>query len=248
MARLFHIPISPWSEKARWALDHHRVAHERVGYLPLVGEARLRFLMRKLSGRLSVPVFEDRGAWYTDSFDIAMHAEKIGSGPRLIPPGLEGDVEAWNRRSEELMAAARGRMLLATENDPRLALKVLPPGVPAALRPLLVPLAKKGLTAFIDKYDMRAGAGSHERVMSEVLAALEAALRGGRRYLLGDALSYADITMAAALQGVSPVDKRYMPVGPGGRAAWTHKELADKHAGLLAWRDALYAEHRRAGP
>ena len=70
--------------------------------VPLLGEAKLRLLMRKPTGRVTVPVLEDRGAWYTDSFDIALHADTIGSSPRLIPPGQEGDVEAWNLRSARL--------------------------------------------------------------------------------------------------------------------------------------------------
>jgi glutathione S-transferase len=245
MARLFHIPFSPWSEKARWALDHHRIAYELVEHIPLVGEARLRILMRKPTGRVTVPVLEDRGAWYTDSFDIALHADTVGAGPRLIPPGQEGDVEAWNLRSEEALAAGRAMLMLKSANDPEAARNAIPPGVPAALQPLLLPVARKGIDAFIAKYRMRDGAGSHERVLGEALEALEAALRGGRRYLLGDALSYADIAMAAAIQVVSPVDERFMAIGPGGRAAWTQTALAEKHAGLLAWRDALYAQHRR---
>lgn len=245
MARLFYLPYSPWSEKARWALDHHRIAYEKVEHVPLLGEAKLRLLMRKPTGRVTVPVLEDRGTWYTDSFDIALHADTLGSSPRLIPPGQEGDVEAWNLRSEEALAAGRALLILKSANDPEMARGGLPPGVPAALQPLLLPVAKKGLEAFIAKYRMRDNAGSHEQVLGDALAALEAALRGGRRYLLGDRLSYADITMALVLQPVSPVDERFMAIGPGGRAAWTQPALAEKYAGLLAWRDALYAEHRK---
>ena len=76
---------------------------------------------------------------------------------------------------------------------------------------------------------------------------LEQAL-DGRPYLLGDAFSYADIAMALTLQQVHPVDPRYIVrmegLGPSGMNV---PELATRHAGLLAWRDALYARHRRPG-
>lgn len=244
MARLYHLPYSPWSEKARWALDHRHVPYEAVEHLPLLGDLRLRILLRKPTGRVTVPLLEDGGVWYEGSLEIARHADAVGSGPRLFPAGREVEVEAWSRLSEEALTAARGVMVLRQAEDPRLALEALPPGVPASVKPLLAPAARLGMQAFIAKYRMRDAAASHPRVLARALEDLARALEGGRRYLVGDAFTYADIAMAVTLQMVSPVDERYMALGPGGREGWTSPELAARFAGLLRWRDGLYAEHR----
>jgi glutathione S-transferase len=65
----------------------------------------------------------------------------------------------------------------------------------------------------------------------------------GRKYIL-DGFSFADIAMAATLQMVRPVADNYLAIGPATRDAWTDPELSERFADLLAWRDALYREHR----
>jgi len=243
--RLYALPYSPWSEKARWALDHHRIAYEEVEHLLFVGDLRLRLLLKKPTGRVTVPLLDDHGVFFTDSLDIARHADEIGSGSRLFPAGREAEVEAWNRKSEDTMSALRAQMVLGLADDPRAAKAAIPPAVPEALKPLLVPIAQRVMGQFAAKYRMRDGAEKHAATAEEGLDALRAALAGGKKYLLGDALSYADITMAIVLQGVSPVDERFMPAGPGGREGWSRPELAARYPDLIAWRDELYTKHRR---
>ena len=34
--RLVFLSISPWSERARWALDHHGIDYELVAHVPLL--------------------------------------------------------------------------------------------------------------------------------------------------------------------------------------------------------------------
>jgi glutathione S-transferase len=242
MIELTALPFSPWSEKARWALDHHRIDYRYNEYIPILGELKLRIAMRRPSGLVTVPVLHDGAAWLTDSFEIARYADRVGRGPRLFPGDKLAEVAEWNRRSEAALAAGRALAVLASAADPDMALAVLPPGVPSALKPLLSPIARKGMEIFIAKHRMREGAGSHAAVLERELDALSSAL-SGRRYLLGDTLSYADIAMAVVLQVVSPVDARYMPKLPGIRAL--PGELEHRYADLIAWRDQLYAQHRR---
>ncbi|ATB28372.1 glutathione S-transferase family protein [Melittangium boletus] len=241
--RLFGIPFSPWTEKARWALDHHRLDYTFQEHGPVLGELRLRALMRQPTGRVTVPVLEaDR--WYKDSFEIARHADGLGGGPRLFPQAHLDEIAAWNTRSEVALAAGRAMFLLGSMDQPRFLDTVLPPGVPAGIRPLLRPLVRRGMESLIHKYKMREDAGRHEDVLTSALDALAAAVSPERPYLLG-AFSYADIAMAVTLQGVSPVDEAFMSAGLGGREAWSQPRLAERYAGLLQWRDALYAKHRR---
>ncbi|MRG95699.1 glutathione S-transferase family protein [Polyangium spumosum] len=244
--RLYGIPFSPWSEKARWALDHHRIAYEKVDHQLLVGDIRLRILLRKPTGRVTVPVLDDRGVLFTDSFDIARHADSIGAGPKLFPAGREAEIEAWNRRSEAGLAALRAAMILRVLDEPAAAKAMLPKGIPDVVEPLLLLVGRRVMELFAAKYEMRKGAASHRAVVEENLDALEEALAGGRKYLIGDTFSYADITMALLLQMVRPVDKRFMSVGPGGREGWSNPDLAERYAALLAWRDELYEKHRKS--
>jgi glutathione S-transferase len=37
MIELVAVPYSPWSEKARWALDHHALPYRETAYQPLIG-------------------------------------------------------------------------------------------------------------------------------------------------------------------------------------------------------------------
>ena len=135
-------------------------------------------------------------------------------------------------------------LMLAQASDPELALAFLPPAVPSALKRLLLPVARKGVAAFISKYRMRENADLHESILLRELDRLFAAL-AGRQYLIGDTLSYADIAMALVLQMISPVDKRYMAALPGIRQTTTPTELQRRYASLITWRDNLYAQHRR---
>jgi glutathione S-transferase len=247
MTRLIALPYSPWSEKARWALDHHRIDYKYSEHAPLVGDLRLRVLLRKPKGRVTVPALEDGGRWYTDSLEIAKHADRIGAGSRLFPGDKLGAIEAWNKKSEEVLTAGRSMMILQSIESPEAVAASLPPGVPAPLKPLLMPVAKKFLQAFAAKYNMREGAGSHEGTVTGVFDDLRAGLAGGKKYLVGDQLSYADIAMAVVFQFVSPVDERYMAIGPGGREGWSNRELLERYGDLVAWRDELYSKHRKRG-
>lgn len=248
MLVLTAIAFSPWSEKARWALDHHRVNYREAPFRPVFGELELRLRMRRPFGRITVPVLRDGRRWLTDSYAIARHAESIGKGTPLFPNDALAEISAWNQRSEAALAAGRAILMRSWASTPELALAALPAGTPAALQPLLQRLGQKRLEAFMAKYDIRAGDFSHEQVLTAELDALAKAL-SGRRYLVGDAFSYADITMALTLQQVSPVDPRYIPRMAGLGPAGMHIDsFARRHADLIAWRDALYAQHRRPAP
>lgn len=242
-ARLISLSYSPWSEKATWALDHHRVEYARTEYLPMLGEPALRIAMRRLTGRVSVPVLLDGDAVLDDSIDIARHAERVGAGAPLFPVGREAAVREWNARSEAALASARTLVLAKTAASEAARREALPRPLRSAL---LMPLASQGVAYLTRKYAAPVEALAAERAkIRAALLALRAAL-GGRRHLLGDDLSYADIAMAVVLQAVAPVDDRYIRLQPATRLCWTDDELARDAKDLVEWRDALYDAHRRA--
>ncbi len=90
---------------------------------------------------------------------------------------------------------------------------------------------------------------SAEATIRESLGQLRKALDGkpeGAAYVEGDAFTFADIAMAQAVNGISPVDGSFMNIPPGTRACFTHEAIRQEFADLVQWRDGLYARHRRA--
>lgn len=246
MIRFVSLAISPWSEKARFALLHHRIDFHEEKYIPFIGEPLLRLRLHKWSGRVTVPVLHDGTRWYTDSFDIARYAESHGSGAPLIPESKLSAVREWNQRSEVALAACRALLMATLGRDPAITMAVLPQGLPQLLLPAILPLARLGNQLFARKYDIEdAQIEAYRTTVWQSLTELESALSVKKDYLLGE-FSYADIAMAVLLQAVRPVDRRFVASLPGtGRGDRSlDPELVRRFAGLLEWRDRLYARHR----
>lgn len=239
-------PLSLWSEKARWALDHHEVAYVEKSYTPLLGAPALRWKMRRLRGRLSVPVLLDpSGAVWTQPLEIARYAESTGGGDPLFRRGQEAAIARWSSRSDEAMRASRGLVRDRVADDREAQRELLAGVVPRGLAGLLEPTASLALRFFQRRYRMREpDEATHRARLHMILVELRAAL-GGRRFLVGDALSYCDIAMASALLGVEPGDSPHLRFGPATRRSSTDLELAGEFTDLLGWRDQIYAEHRR---
>lgn len=242
--RLVILKISPWTERARWALDHHRIAYETIEHTPLLGERRLRRLVGAGKKRATVPVLLAGDQVLTESWDIALYADREGKGAKLIPPDREAEIRGWNDRADETMASGRGRVIGEVLKSPEALDEGLPPNVPGWIRPLLRPLGRQGMRWFARKYGLELESSPTQlATLRSTLEALRAAISRSPPYMLGS-FSYADIVMATCLQGVSPVSSRYIPLGPAMRRVWTHDEVAAEFADLVAWRDQLYERHR----
>lgn len=241
--RLIGLAYSPWTEKARFALDHHRILYRYHEHLPMLGEPLLRLASGKLVGPVSVPLLLHDGRAIGDSFEIARYAERIGEGAPLLPSARLGELRAWDDESQAVMAAGRARVIERTLASPDALAEGLPPFIPPALRGASRGVAALGARYLGHKYGGVGGEAACAR-MTESLEKLERAIRKGR-YLLGSP-SFADVSMAAALQFVSPLADRWIPLGPATRAAWTEPALAERFADLVAWRDAFYEAHRPA--
>jgi glutathione S-transferase len=243
--RLVVLPVSPWSERARWALDHHRLAHEEIEHVPFLGELRLR----RLAGpgrQATVPILIADDRTITDSWDIARYADRAGRGEPLIPEGREADVRSWNELSDATKRAGRALLMAAMLESPAALDEGFPPPVPRAIRPLLRPVARFGSRWFGRKYGLRFDeAPAQMAVLRATFTKVREALAKGSPYLLGGAFSYADIVMATCLQAVKPVDNRYIALGPATRQVWTRDDLAEEFSDLIAWRDGLYEKHRK---
>lgn len=240
---LVGLPYSPWSEKARWALDLRRVPYRWRTYSPILGEPELRVALRRPLGTVSVPVlFPEGGRAIDDSLAIARFADARGEGPSLFPP--EHDVGAWVARSERALAAGRARSLVRMLLDDE-ALAEMVPRPMRALGPVAVAIGRAGVARTLRKYGgHRARPAEHEAALACELDALRAALAGkGPKGLIFGALTFADVAMAQALAFVRPPPFG-LRLGAASRRSFTDPELAERYADLLEWRDALYEAHR----
>ena len=70
--KLVTLSVSPWSERARWALDHHGLVYEVVPHMPILGERRLRRIVGPDKPRATVPVLFAGSEVLTESWDIAV--------------------------------------------------------------------------------------------------------------------------------------------------------------------------------
>ncbi len=243
MRTLHGIGYSGWTEKARWALDHHRVPYRYREHLPMLGEPLLRWRTPR-GVHPSVPMLIDEAGTTTGSLAIAKRAESLGSGEPLFPPGATESIARWEELGDKVLQVARANVVQRLLHHRQAQAESLPGFLPAWLRGLMAPTAKLGARYIASKHRAPADVDAAiQRTAVPALEQLRTAL-GGRPYL-EDRFTYADINAAVMLQFVQPVDDRYLPLGPGTREIWPQGELAGRFPDLLEWRDAVYAKHRK---
>src|SRR5690606_20608746 len=232
--------FSPWTQKARWALEYCEVAHRYEEYIPGLGEPWLRWRMRQPSGVVSVPVARAGRRWLRDSWEIANHAAVACGDDRLGPMH---EVAAWNTLGEAALAEGRTRVVRAIARDQAAQAASLPPFIPAPLQPLMRPIAGLTVRRLDRKYAPRLVPGSLRTALQETRRALED--RGGD-CLLGR-FSYADIAMIVVLECVAPVARTRPPMLEAVRRHWHDAALAAEFADLLEWRGRLLSVPGVAG-
>ena len=237
---LIGMPYSPWTERARWALDHHRLSFNFLAHEPVMGELSLRLRTRRLRGRVTVPVLQVGEDLVTDSVDIVRYADSHGYGAPLIPAELEREVLDHVAASERALDAARGIVLRATMASETALLANTPSFVPGPLR---LPVARFGTGLFARKYGLSARRKEDDlETLTRELDALSTRIAAGDT-LLGR-FTLADIAVAGALQVLRPADNRHWRLTPAQRLVWQEPQLSERYATLLSWRDRLYDAHR----
>src|ERR1700736_606853 len=136
---LWHIPLSHFSEKARWALDYKRIAHHRQVLGP-------DYLIRawRATGRGTLPILFLNGRAIGDSTRIIAALEERYPESPLYP----GDAGALQRAlaledyfDEQLGPALRAAIVTPLfRHDPDVALRVLTTGMPDKAYQMLRPL------------------------------------------------------------------------------------------------------------
>jgi len=246
MIELIGISYSPWSERARWALDYQQQPYKYREHVIMLGMPELRLRLRKPVGPLTVPALIDGGVRLTDSLEIAEYADKIGEKEKLFPEALRAEVVRMAQFSETALEAARGMVATRVAWDPEAQAEALPAYVPGPLRGALRGVAQLGIF-YLDREFGLSGKSleDYEADLRQVLVFLREQLgKSGGKHVLGGGFTFADICFATALQGVAPVADEYIRLGPATRRAWTSESLAGEFADLIQWRDEVYRRHR----
>ncbi|MCG8668189.1 MAG: glutathione S-transferase N-terminal domain-containing protein [Pseudomonadales bacterium] len=246
--KLMIFPPSPWSEKARWALDVAGLGYQLIEHVPMVSNLRARQLAGNFNPlrKFSLPIAACGAQVMDDSYSIASYAADHNKNANvdLFPQDKLTEIQYWNDLSNRMMNILRKRALPAMKTNQTLLESNLPPLVPEALRPHLTSVSKMAISYIDRKYPL--SEEDTEQVVIEGFETLRKALnQADGDYLLGE-FSYADIAMAVTLQPVKPVADKYIPLDSGTRECWTDDMLIEQFPDLIEWRDRIYQHHRSA--
>lgn len=205
LPRLITIPASHYCERARWALDRAGVAYLEEGHAPLLHwRATLPHRTRTL------PILVTVGAVLRSSGEIVRWADaRMTGGAHIYPmdPSVRREVEELEEHFDAKLGPATRRWAYSyLLNDKRRALEVLGPGTPkrelAQFRAgfsLIAAVMRKGMSVTPEGTNR-----SRERIRA-IFSEVGARLRDGRRYLVGEQFTAADLTFSAlALPIIAP--------------------------------------------
>ena len=201
--RLIGIAFSHYVEKARWVMRRYSVPYTEQRYLPVMHMPAAAWASRgrgrgdRVSSPFSTPILiTDRGERICDSSAIVRYVSDRCEG------GLYDDPAAaeWEQRFHDRLAPATRRVgySLSLGNPERMAALLSNVGptqraVFRAIEPLAGRVLRDRLKITPEKVER-----SKQRTFEE-LEAVEKQLRDGRRYLLGDRFSAADLAFATAI-------------------------------------------------
>jgi glutathione S-transferase len=245
---LWHLPISHFSEKVRWALDWKRIAHRRrvmpPGLHPFGG------LLLTGGRQFTMPVLAADGRRIGDSTAIIEWLEERVPSRPLYPADPVSraralELEDWF--DENLGPAARqwGFNALLTEPEAVRAFAVkqtewAPFAIPTGA---FVPFARAFLAVRYSTAD-QAGVEEARRKVLAALDRLEAEL-DGRDYLVGDRFSVADLTAAALFYPlVLPSEGPWQPLRT---AAFLELQDSVRDRPAFRWVEETFRRYRHDG-
>jgi len=241
---LWHLEISHYNEKARWALDYKGIAHVRRAVTPALQELTAR---RLRAGR-TVPVLEMNGRAIGDSTKIIEEIGRQWPEPPLYPADPEERSRVLDL--EDYFDEQCGhdlRRVLFNDNmaEPEKFLAMLY----GADHPRIGLLKKLSPVFFqVLKWRFRIRPETVEESREKVRAAfdkLEAGV-GPSGYLVGESFTVADLTAASILAPiVMPPEFPYIKLHPDERTAQSRRfrdSLKDRPG--FKWVEDMYARHR----
>jgi glutathione S-transferase len=228
--RLITVSFSHFCEKARWALDRANLAYREESHVPVISWPATF----GAGGGRTVPVLVAPDRVLRDSTEILRWIDGHTHAPPLFPAGAEGDEAArWEDDFDRRLGPATRRLVYAIVLDrPELGRRLLGSAggrwqrrLSDAVYPLLGGFIKRGLRVTPE------GVARSRQVVDDTFARVADRLADGRRYLVGERLTAADLTFAAL---AAPV------LAPDAFAAAHLARLGEPPAELRT----LFAQHR----
>jgi glutathione S-transferase len=243
--RLVTIPFSHYCEKARWALQRLGLEYVEDGHLPMLHwPAALRS-----GGNRTVPVLVSKAGVFADSTDILRYVDRfVGAEHRLYPDEHAAEVMALEEEYDRHLGPHTRRWAYQQIlPHPQLVLSMSEGQVPEWERQVLrvvFPVAAAMMRRGMD-INAQTADRSLERTR-QVFAEVGQRLADGRRFLVGNRFTAADLTFAALavpvlLPAGGPVEPPDGALPPAAIAVV--EELRATPAGKLVQR--LYTEERR---
>jgi glutathione S-transferase len=246
---LWHIEISHYNEKVRWALDFKSVEHERRTPVPGL---HIPLVLALTRGRgYTVPLLELDSERIADSTRAIAALERRYPEPPLYPADpdeLRRALDLEEFFDEEVAPYVRRAAFHEMRRDPEefreAVAKLSPPSPLTRFRRLSAQFARGLTAARYGAASERRAAAARERVVSG-FDRLERELGDGD-YLVGGRFTVADLSAAALLYPVvlppeGPVPLELMPAG------WRRfrAELEDRRG--FVWVQEMFARHRHPG-
>ena len=240
---LWHLKVSNYNEKARWALDYKGIPHIRRAAVP----GQHAKLARQLTGDSTFPVLVLDGEAIGDSTRIIEALEGRQPEPPLYPADPAERRQALELEEffdEELGPYARLLALHCMLPDPELMLGGFTPdlrGVRRVGARAMYPLIRRRVVADFEIDDRSVALaedkcrGACERFQVDLKPS---------GYLVGDRFTVADLTLAALLAPlVAPEQFPYPQPQRGHPRLAGVRDLLEEH-GVGEWTREVYARHR----
>jgi glutathione S-transferase len=242
---LWHLEISNFNEKVRWALDYKGIAHVRRAVTPALQELTAR---RLRTGR-TVPILETDGRAIGDSTKIIEAIERRWPEPPLYPVDPEERSRAVEledyfdeqcghdlRRvlfNDNLAEPEKFLAMIYGADHPRMRLLL------STFSPLFCQLVKR-------RYRIRPETVEDSREMVHAAFDRIEADIGPSGYLVGEAFTVADLTAASILAPiVMPPEFPYIKLHPDERTAQSRRFRDSlKNRPGFKWVEDMYARHR----
>ena len=240
---LWHLKVSHYNEKARWALDYKGVPHVRRAAIP----GRHAAIAKRLAGSTTFPVLVLDGKAIGDSTRIIEELERLHPDPPLYPADPVARQRALALEDffdEELGPHSRLLVISRTMSDPKLFLGTFAPGLPRhrMMRArMMFPLIRRRIvkTFAIDDASIELAWAKARAAGERFRAELQPS-----GYLVGDSFTVADLTAAALVApAIAPVQFPY-PQPQRGHPLLAELRAAFAESGLLDWAQEMYDRHR----
>jgi glutathione S-transferase len=246
---LWHIPISHYNEKVRWALDYKGIPHGRRAALG--GTNMLVPFMLTRGRSITLPLLQLGGEVFSDSTTIIAELEARWPDPPLYPsdpPQRTRALELEDYFDENLGAPIRHFAYHQLMSDPAafesVARGLMPLGPLAGVEP--VSKASTAMTRSIIRTRFGIGAqDSADRAEAEVRSALDhlEAELDGNDYLVGDRFTVADLTAASLFYPIVQPPGSPQGAEPSEGMLERRAELEDRPG--FQWVQETYRRHRQ---